>query len=220
MKVAVFTLLSTKSISSSIEYNIFSDLAKTALVVPLDKGKPNKNDIGHFRPMSILNTFSKNYERVINNQLLHGMENVFSERISAYRKSPAFYVNILIRLIEEWREYLDKSFFVGAVITDFSKAFDCFLHYLLIAKLEAYGLGEKALSYIFLYLTNRNQCDLVNDKKSDFQKIVSGVPQGSITGPILFNFSTNYLFVFVSSAWMHKFAEDILYLLPERLLQN
>ena len=101
MKVAVLTLLSTKSISSSIEYNIFSDLAKTALVVPLDKGKPNKNDIGYFRPMSILNTFSKNYERVINNQLLHGMENVFSQRISAYRKSYVFYVNILIRLIEE-----------------------------------------------------------------------------------------------------------------------
>ena len=120
--------------------------------------------------MSILNTFSKIYERVINNQLLHGMENVFSQRISAYRKSYVFYVNILIRLIEEWREYLDKTFFVGAVMTDFSKAFDCFPPNLLIAKLEAYGLGEKALSYIFLYLTNRNECVRVNDKKKWFSK--------------------------------------------------
>ena len=85
-------------------------------------------------------------------------------------------------------------------MTDVSKAFDSFPHNLIIAKLEAYRLGEKALSYIFLYLTNRNQCVRVNDKKCDFQKIVSGVPQGSITGQILFNFSINDSFVFVSSA--------------------
>ena len=66
------------SINSSIEHNIFSDLTKTTLVVPLDKGKPNKNNISNFRPVSILNTFSKIYERVIKNQLLHGMGNVFS----------------------------------------------------------------------------------------------------------------------------------------------
>ena len=85
-------------------------------------------------------------------------------------------------------------------MTEFSKAFDCFPPNLLIAKLEAYGLGEKALPYIFLYLTNRNECVRVNDKKSDFQKIVSGDPQGSITRPILFNFLINDLFIFVSSA--------------------
>ena len=69
------TPLLTKYINFSIEHNIFPDLAKTALVVPLDKGKPNKNDIANFRPVSILNTFSKIYGKVIKNQLLHGMEN-------------------------------------------------------------------------------------------------------------------------------------------------
>ena len=74
--VGFLTPFLTKSISSSIEHNIFPDLAKTTLAVPLDKEKPNKN-ISNFRPVSILNTFSKIYERVIKNQLLHGMENVF-----------------------------------------------------------------------------------------------------------------------------------------------
>ena len=78
------TSLLTISINSSIEHNIFPDLAKTALVVPLDKGKPNKNDISNFRPVSILNTFSNIHERVIKNQLLHGTENVFSRQIPAY----------------------------------------------------------------------------------------------------------------------------------------
>ena len=163
------TPLLTKSINSSIKHKIFPDLAKTALVVSLDNGKPNKNDIVNFRPVSILNTFSKIYERVIKNQLLHGMENVFSPQISAYRKSYNSQ-HVLIRLIEEWREYLDKDFVVGAVMTDLSKAFDCILHDLLIAKLEAYGLDEKALSCIISYLTSRNQCVLINDEKMIFKR--------------------------------------------------
>ena len=77
--------------------------------------------------------------------------------------------HILICLIEEWREYLDKDIVVGAVLTDLSKAFDCIPHDLLIAKLKAYDLGEKALSYIYSYLINLNQCVCINNKKSDFQ---------------------------------------------------
>ena len=150
IKVAMefLTPLLTKSINSSIEHNIFPDLAKTALVVPLNKGKPNKNDFVNFRPVSILNTFSEIYERVIKNQLLHGMENVFSPQISAYSKSYNSQ-HVLIRLIEEWREYLDKDFVVGAVMTDLSKAFDCIPNDLIIAKLEAYGLGEKRYPIFF-----------------------------------------------------------------------
>ena len=122
IKVAVefLTPLLTKSINSSIEHNIFPDifptfLAKNALIVSLDKRKPNKNDIANFRPVSILNPFLKIYERVIKNQLLHGMENVFSPQMPAYRKSSNSQ-HVLIRLIEEWREYLYKDFAVFVVI--------------------------------------------------------------------------------------------------------
>ena len=110
------TPLLTKSIDSSIAHNIFFGLAKTALAVPLDKRKPNENGISNFRPASILNKFSKIYERVIQKRLLHGMGNVFLPQISAYRKNYNLKY-VLIRLSEEWREYLDKDFVIGAVLT-------------------------------------------------------------------------------------------------------
>ena len=93
-------------------------------------------------------------------------------------------------------------------MTDLSKDFDCIPQDLLIAKREAYGLVGKALSYIYSYLTNRNHCARINSKKSDFQKIISGVPQVSITGPTLFTFSIDDLFFFVASASMYNFADD------------
>ena len=98
--------------------------------------------------MSIFSTFSKIYDTVIKNQLLHGMENDFSPQISAYWKNNNSQ-HILIRLIEKWGKYLDKDFAVGAIWKDLSNSFARILHDLLIGKLEAYSIGEKVLSYIY-----------------------------------------------------------------------
>ena len=86
--------------------------------------------------------------------------------------------HVLIRIIEEWKENLDKTFFVGAIITDLSKAFDCIPHDLLIAKLSAYGSSSDSLCYIYSYLKDRKQCVQTDNTQSEFDKIISGVPQG------------------------------------------
>ena len=82
--------------------------------------------------------------------------------ISAYRENYSTQ-QVLIRLLEEWREKLDKNFIVGAVLMDLSKAFDCILHDLIIAKLAAYGIERETLTLIFSYLKYRKQCVKINN---------------------------------------------------------
>ena len=91
---------------------------------------------------------------------------------------------------------------------DLSKAFDCIPHDLLIAKLSAYGLNGNALKYIYTYLKNRKQCVRVNNVCSDFKDIISGIPQGSIVGPMLFNAFLNDFFFCIRKASVHNFADD------------
>ena len=94
------------------------------------------------------------------------------------------------------------------MLTDLSKAFDCIAHDLLIAKLAAYGFRDTASRYIYSYLSNRKKCVRMNNRFSNYQKIISGVPQSSILGPIFFNLLTNDLFFFVSDVSLHNFADD------------
>ena len=103
---------------------------------------------------------------------------------------------------------MDNTFVVGAVLTDLSKAFDCIPHDLTIAKLSAYNFSDEALPYIYSYLTNRRQCVRINNTHSQLKTIISGVPQGSILGPILFNLSINDIFFFVVLASLYNFADD------------
>ena len=172
----------TTAINFNIESSVFPDNTKVTTVVPLDKGKPDKNNISNFRPVSLLNTFSKFYERVIKDQLVLSMENYFSPMVSAYRKNYSTQ-HVITCLVEEWRKHLDENFVVGAVLTDLSKAFNFIAHDLLIAKLAAHGFSKSALRYVYSYLKNRKQCVRKNNTYSNYQKIISGVPQGSILGP-------------------------------------
>ena len=127
--------------------------------------------------------------------------------ISAYRESYNTQ-HVLLRLTEEWRKNLDNNYFIGAVLMDPSKAFDCIPHNLVIVKLAAYGFYKNMICCIYLYLKGRKQCVSVNNIKSTFKEIISEVPQGSIVGPTLFNifFSDFFYFILVASA--HKFADD------------
>ena len=90
---------------------------------------------------------------------------------------------------------------------DLSKAFDCLPHDLLIAKLEAYGLGRNSLVLLLSYLKDCQKSVKIKGIRSLFQLIKSGVPQGSILGPIDFNIFMNDLFYLLQND-LHNFADD------------
>ena len=196
------------AISNSISTSTFPNNTKIASVVPIDKKTDDKYVISSFRPVSILNCFSKVYKNVIKNELLKSMNVHLSSFLSAYRKNYNTQ-HVLLRLLEEWREHLDNNKRVGGILMDLSKAFDCIPHHLLLAKLAAYGIDDNLILYRHYYLLNRKQCVCINNILSEFNKVISGVPQGSIVEPILFNCFLNDFYYFIKNVNnVHNFAGD------------
>ena len=107
--------------------------------------KLDPSDKVNYRPVNGLPSLSKVFEKVIYDQLYEYLEIFLNELLCGFRKVH-FTQHALFRLIQKWQAELDSGGYVGTILMDLSKAYDCLSHDLLIAKLEAYGLDVGILN--------------------------------------------------------------------------
>ena len=174
-----------------IQSNHFPASWKVAKVIPLPKTK-DLSDPNKFRPISLLPSLSKPFEKHVQKHLYQFFESheLLYDLQSGFRAKHSCH-SALIHLINRWQTAINEEKMTGAVFLDFTKAFDLVNHELLLKKLSAYHVSSETVAFFKSYLDNRSQYVYINGKSSKEGIIKHGVPQGSILGPLLFSIYIN-----------------------------
>ena len=169
-----------------LEEGSYPQALKIAKVTPIHK-EGDKNDLNNYRPISVLSQFNQIFERLISKRLMSFIDkyNILSKKQFGFRKRHNT-EHAILNLKEYILQNLEKGESTVILFLDLQKAFDTVDHSVLISKLDHYGIRGRALDLIKSYLSGRVQCTVLDNELSDMEHILSGVPQGSVLGPLLF----------------------------------
>ena len=181
---------------------------KEQFITPVYK-KGNKIDPANYRPISLTSHVIKIFERIVRKNLVEYLEknNLFSSKQHGFRKGRSCLTQLLQHMDYLLENFLDNSE-TDVIYLDYAKAFDKVDHSILLNKIKAYGISGKLYEWIKQFLCGRTQTVVVDGKKSMSMPVISGVPQGTVLGPILFLLYVNDMDMNIKHSKINSFADD------------
>jgi len=189
-------------------HHVFPSCWKQSFVIPIPK-RACVTDHSDLRPISILPLVSKIFEKILSSQLTRHIQhfNILPKTQSGFRRGYSC-TSALTNITDDILRNADEGSVTALVLLDFSKAFDTINHDLLLSILRYIGLGEGPVALFESYIKDRYQKVVISNISSDYAPVRSGVPQGSVLGPLLFSIYTARFAHSVTYSKIHMYADD------------